>query len=100
MASSSATSTSCKPCRARSSRDAAKPTSRMRSTSMGALAGLVLGQGDGELEYFVAAVAVQADVHRVHVDIDVFTDHFQQFVAKQRQVVRGAARAAFLRHDD
>src|ERR1051325_8490317 len=61
---------------------------------------VVLGQGDGEFQHLVPAVALDVDVDRFDVHVDIFLDHFEQLVAQQRQVVGRSAGGALLRHDD
>src|SRR5476651_1038150 len=59
-----------------------------------------IGQGDIEFQDRAAALVFQRHVHVVGPDIDVLADDFHQFLLQGRQVIRGAALAAFVRHDD
>src|SRR5690242_16870258 len=63
-------------------------------------AGLAIGQGDRQLQHFVAAVVLEVDRDRLDVHLHVLLDHFQELVAHHRQIVRRTAGGALLRHDD
>ena len=59
-----------------------------------------IGQGDIEFQNRAAAVIFQGDMHVIVADIDVLADHLDQLLLQGWQVIRGAALAAFVRHDD
>jgi hypothetical protein len=48
----------------------------------------------------VPILALQIDLDRFGIDIDVLFDHFEQFTAQERQVVRATTRTTLLRDDD
>jgi hypothetical protein len=71
----------------------------IESTLLGG-GGLGAGQRDRQLKNLVTVFALQIDLNRFGVDVDVFLDHFEKLTPQQGQVVRTTARATLLRDDD
>ncbi len=60
----------------------------------------LLRQRNRQFQNLVTLVALQVDDHGFGINVHILADHFQQFAAQQRQIVRTAAGPAFLRDDD
>ena len=57
-------------------------------------------QGDVEFQNRATALAFQCNMYVVVADVDVLADHVDQFLLQGWQVIRRAALAALMRHDD
>jgi len=57
-------------------------------------------QGDVQLKNRATALVFQLDMHIIAADVHILADHLEQLFLQGRQVVRFAALAALVRHDD